>query len=83
MFRERDIAAGRLTVLVVSQRTDEDMAAWSEQVEAERLELAAQVSRRRHRAGPHTARVGRPTRTVEYQLPLFVHRLKTTLDVFL
>ena len=45
LFRERDIAAGRLTVLVVSQRTDQDMAAWSEQVDAERLELASQVSR--------------------------------------
>ena len=43
LFRERDIAAGRLTVLVVSQRTDHDMATWSEHVEAERLELASQV----------------------------------------
>ncbi|KAF0312825.1 Methylmalonic aciduria and homocystinuria type D protein, mitochondrial [Amphibalanus amphitrite] len=42
LFRERDIAAGRLTVLVVSQRTDQDMATWSEQVEQERLELASQ-----------------------------------------
>ncbi|XP_037090028.1 cobalamin trafficking protein CblD-like [Pollicipes pollicipes] len=42
LFAERDITAGRLTVLVVSQRTDADMAAWSEQAEAERDELAAQ-----------------------------------------
>ena len=51
LFRERDIAAGRLTVLVVSQRTEQDMATWSEQVEAERLELASQVGDARRGRG--------------------------------
>jgi len=40
LFTERDITAGRLTVLVVSQRTDADMATWSEEIDVERADLA-------------------------------------------
>lgn len=41
LFPDRDIHAGDLTVITLSQRTQNDMTSWSEEVESEREQLLA------------------------------------------
>ena len=43
LFPDRDIRVGDLTVITLSQRTQNDMTSWSEHVEAEREQLLENV----------------------------------------
>lgn len=43
LFPERDLSAGQLTVITLSQHTANDMSGWSQDVEKEREDLLANV----------------------------------------
>lgn len=58
LFSERRLSEGNLTVLLVNQRTEHDMALWSEEAEQERTEMADHFMSMAHDVTSRLRRLG-------------------------
>ena len=52
LFPARDLTKSNLTVIIISQKTHNDMTGWSPEVEDEREELLAAVSKKNFKSIP-------------------------------